>query len=245
MHTTPSGKRYIGITKNHPSTRWANGNGYANNSHFSNAIAKYGWENIQHEILFRGLTEEAAKSKEVELIAEYDTTDPKNGYNRTLGGDTNVPLFGKDNGMYGETHTDKVKKKLSEAALLRFADKRNHPMYGKPRSRETKRKLSKSHKGIAAGEKNYFYGKNKSGEESWRYGMTHTEETKRKMSEKRKGKYMGADAYNSRAVRCVETNERFECAMEVKRKYGYDNSAIGRCCKGRQKAAYGLHWEYI
>lgn len=245
MHTAPSGKRYIGITSICPATRWARGNGYTNNRHFSNAIQKYGWDNIQSDILCQGLTAEAAKKKEIELIATYDTTDPKSGYNKTPGGDTNVPLFGEDNGMYGETHTDEAKEKMSKAALLRLADKRNHPTYGKPRSEVTKRKISESRKGKYTGEQCYFYGKNKSGKDSWRYGTRHTEETKRKMSETRKGRYMGADAYNARPVRLVETGETFSCAMDVKRKYGYDNSTISKCCKGQHKTAYGFHWEYV
>ena len=244
MHTSPSGKRYIGITSICPATRWARGNGYVNNTHFSNAILKYGWDNIRHEILCRRLTKEQAKEKEIELIAEYDAANNKRGYNKTAGGDTNVPLFGEANGMYGKSHTGGAREKMSKAALMRLADKENHPMYGKPRSEETKRKISESRKGKYTGEQCYFYGKNKSGKDSWRYGMRHTAETKRKLSEMRKGRYMGADAYNARPVLLVETGETFSCAMDVKRQRGYDNSMISKCCKGQHKTAYGFHWEY-
>ena len=64
-HTTPSGKIYIGITSNDPKYRWKNGYGYMNNKYFFNAIKKYGWNNISHEILFTGLSEEEAYSKEI------------------------------------------------------------------------------------------------------------------------------------------------------------------------------------
>ena len=85
VYTQHQAKRYIGITSICPATRWARGNRYINNTHFFNAILKYGWDSIRHEILYRGLTKEVAKSKEIELIVAYDATDPKKGYNKTPG----------------------------------------------------------------------------------------------------------------------------------------------------------------
>ena len=35
-----NGKKYIGITKQNPYTRWRNGEGYKNNEHFYRAIKK-------------------------------------------------------------------------------------------------------------------------------------------------------------------------------------------------------------
>lgn len=40
MHTSPSNKRYIGITKRKVNKRWQNGNGYKHNTYFTNAIKK-------------------------------------------------------------------------------------------------------------------------------------------------------------------------------------------------------------
>lgn len=86
-HTSPSNKVYIGITIN-PKQRWsANGKQYISNQHFTRAINKYGWNNFKHEILFDNLTINEAKSKEIELIAYYDSTNPLKGYNISLGGD--------------------------------------------------------------------------------------------------------------------------------------------------------------
>ena len=70
-HTAPDGRVYVGITSQKPEARWQGGNGYKNNSYFTRAIKKYGWENFKHEILFEGLTVDEAKTKEIELIAEY------------------------------------------------------------------------------------------------------------------------------------------------------------------------------
>lgn len=71
IHTSPIGKVYIGITKMNPIRRWANGLGYKNCSHFFNAILKYGWDNIRHEILFTGLSKEEAEQKEIEFIRGF------------------------------------------------------------------------------------------------------------------------------------------------------------------------------
>ena len=86
-HTTPNNKVYIGITSKNPLERWNNGHGYASNKHFTNAIMKYGWDNIQHEILFEGLTKEEACQKEIELIAFYKSNNCEFGYNRSSGGE--------------------------------------------------------------------------------------------------------------------------------------------------------------
>ena len=85
-HTSPVDKVYIGITGMNPVRRWANGLGYKNCTHFFNAIFKYGWDNIRHEILYTGLTQEEAECKEKELIKEYHSNNPDFGYNIQLGG---------------------------------------------------------------------------------------------------------------------------------------------------------------
>lgn len=102
MHTNKiNNKRYIGITCNKPEDRWGKaGTGYLRKQKngkysqplFANAILKYGWESFETTILFEGLSEAEAKSKETELIAFYHTysKDPVCwGYNNTLGGEGN------------------------------------------------------------------------------------------------------------------------------------------------------------
>ena len=85
-HVTPSGKVYIGITSIKPDKRWNRGKGYKDNIYFSNAINKYGWDNIKHEILSTGLTKEQGEIKEIELIKLYDSTNRDRGYNIENGG---------------------------------------------------------------------------------------------------------------------------------------------------------------
>lgn len=86
-HTTPNGKRYFGITGLTPSKRWRNGKGYYQNKHFSAAIAKYGWQNIEHTIIAEDLSKEAAASLEKELIREFKSNDCNYGYNNSSGGE--------------------------------------------------------------------------------------------------------------------------------------------------------------
>ena len=52
------------------------------------AIHKYKWENIEHHILFTGLTKEEAEGWEKYLIGFFDSTNPEHGYNKEPGGGT-------------------------------------------------------------------------------------------------------------------------------------------------------------
>lgn len=81
-------KYYIGITcKKYVSDRWGkNGNGYKTQI-FYRAIQKYGWNNMEHKILFDNLSESEAKILEEDLISILKTSNPQYGYNYTKGGD--------------------------------------------------------------------------------------------------------------------------------------------------------------
>lgn len=86
---------YIGITCQKPEYRWRNGEGYKQNAHFYNAIQKYSWDNYTHDILFDNLTKEEAEQKEIELIAYYNSTNSKFGYNIQAGGNLCGEVFEK------------------------------------------------------------------------------------------------------------------------------------------------------
>jgi|SaaInlV_150m_DNA_4_1039716.scaffolds.fasta_scaffold00340_3 group I intron endonuclease len=76
---------------------------------------------------------------------------------------------GEKNGMYGRTHTDEVKKRLSEI------NKAREPRKGWTMSEEHKHNLSKSRIGKYTGKDNSFFGKQ------------HSEETKQKLRENKYG----------------------------------------------------------
>lgn len=155
-HTCPNNKIYIGITAQKPERRWVKGFGYKNQPYFYNAIKKYGWDNITHEILCSGLTKEEAEKKEIELIAEYKSNQKDYGYNIANGGN----IIG--------TVSEETKQKISKS--LKGKPKEKPSWEGKHHTAETKNKLSSKRKG----NKNPMYGKHI------------TEETRTKMSESHK-----------------------------------------------------------
>lgn len=112
-------KKYIGMTGIDPEKRWKNGKDYKNCIAFNRAINKYGWDGFDHLVLFSGLTREEACAKEIELIAQYQTTNQEFGYNICAGG----------GGMVGFHHSQETKRILSE----KFSGP-NNPNYGKPLS---------------------------------------------------------------------------------------------------------------
>ena len=111
MHTSPSGKRYIGITGQTVEERWKNGWGYYTQLIFYRAILKYSFDNFKHEIIASELSKEEAVNLEKELIKQYKTTDRRYGYNVTKGGETMSPNCH----WAGSHHTEESKKKISEA----------------------------------------------------------------------------------------------------------------------------------
>lgn len=130
-HTAPNGKVYIGITCR-LKQRWSRNGFYYRDQYFGRAILKYGWDNIVHEVLFTDLTKEEACKKEIELIAQYKSNNPKFGYNIASGGD--IPWnLGK---TFENYHSDETRRKMSESHKGKPS-----PIKGRKRSDEFKQKL--------------------------------------------------------------------------------------------------------
>jgi hypothetical protein len=95
-------------------------------------------------------------------------------------------LTGEGNPMYGKTHSDETKLKMSARAIgrkvsdetrIKFCIARKgegNPMFGKSHTLSAKEKISVARKGKYTGEQNVFYGK------------THTVEMKKHLSEVKK-----------------------------------------------------------
>lgn len=233
MHTAPSGKRYIGITCQTVEQRWRNGKGYKTNQPFYNAIQKYGWNNIKHEIIEENLTHDEACELECKLIAKYDTTNKQKGYN---------VCFGGEDGWVGVHHTEEAKRKMSEAKKGKTYRKGCHL------SEETKKKLSESHKGKYRGvpvpprqydknDKIIFSDEHKRKISQALKGIERSDEVRKRMSE--------AQVKTKKPVRCIDTGEVFESQTEAMKKLGIDKVLIGRTCKGKNKTAKGLRFEYV
>lgn len=146
MHISPSGKKYIGITYQTIENRWRNGNGYKTQM-FWRAIEKYGWDNIEHIIIAKGLDKETAEWLEIELIRELDTTNTLYGYNVSTGGE----------GGNGCKRSEETRQKISENHTDNSGE--NNPFYRKHHSEETIQKLSELAQGKYCGENNPMYGK--------------------------------------------------------------------------------------
>lgn len=101
-----NGKIYVGITCLKVNQRWENGSGYKS-LHFGRAIQKYGWDGFEHIVIQRHLTKTQACRMERVLIATFDLTNPKKGYNVALGGD--------GGGMKNKHHTEETKEKIRQA----------------------------------------------------------------------------------------------------------------------------------
>lgn len=137
-HTSPSNKVYIGITSQPVEKRWGYGYGYQNNDHFWKAIQKYGWKNFKHEIIATELTKQQACNMEAELIAKYNSTNPRFGYNLSVGGE----LSG-----YGVPCSEEKKEKIRQS---RLGEK--HWFYGRHLTEEHRQKIGSSVKGTRRSE---------------------------------------------------------------------------------------------
>ncbi len=220
-HTTPSGKVYIGITKQKVSKRWKNGKGYELCTSFYRAILKYGWDNIKHEVLIDKLTEQEACALEVELIAEYQSADPKHGYNLTKGGEHYTPteewreLSSRGHKRYFAENPE-ARKRISESQT------------GRKASDETRKKMSEARKryleknpdaAIKCGDS--FRGKKRSKE--------NCEKLRRA---------------NRVRVRCVDTGVVFASVEEAALTVGVCRTAVSQALTGRSKTAGGHRFEY-
>ena len=143
MHICPNGKRYVGITSQAPERRWGkNGIGYQGNRHFYNAILKYGWANITHNIIASGLSKDDACKTERFFIALYNTSNRDFGYNKSTGGEN------PGTGVH-KTMSEDARRKISERQKGKKIDpetirKRVETRKGYKHSKETKEKMSKA-----------------------------------------------------------------------------------------------------
>lgn len=202
-------KKYIGQKKIDKEGKWKKylGSGVA----LKNAIKEYGEDNFTREILAYAYSFEELNNLEIEFIKKYNAVEDRMFYNLVEGGGTVTGLK-----VSKETRL-KLSKRFSGKGNYfygkRFLKTDNH-FYGKKHSLESRKKMSKSHKGKEPWNKGKqgIYSeetllklseakkgkplsethkenirKSQSGENHPMYGKKHSEKTKKKISEARKG----------------------------------------------------------
>lgn len=112
--------------------------------HFHRAIRKYGPDVWTKQELCSCLTLEDAEHLERVFITEHDTY--YTGYNMTEGGNAFSGLSGENNGMYGRTHTQEVKDRISELNTGRFIGMTYEERYGEEIAERMKQSRSEAAK---------------------------------------------------------------------------------------------------
>jgi len=135
-----NGKMYVGQTVCTLSDRWSQ-HKYAarrkrGHSHLYSAIRKHGSDAFKVEVLCACSTEKELFEQERHLIEVHGTKNPKRGYNLTDGGEI---------GPRGMVHSKVARRKMSRAH-----SGKNHHMFGKHHSDETRDKIAESNTGKIA-----------------------------------------------------------------------------------------------
>ena len=269
IHTCPNNKKYIGMTRQAPSKRWRNGQGYRHQKRFYEDIKKYGWDNITHEIVLENSNLGEAQNLERELISQFNTTDIEFGYNTKKGGET----FGEHSEDFLKKLHDRminntycVGRKLSQKHIeaLRKSNLGTHrPCKHKGKcflTDEGRQRISKKTKerfgDIEYREKclkNLRFG---SGVNNPMYGKKHSEKTKELIRQKAKGRVISEEAkrkmsesnHNKKRVFKYDENDNFICeypSLKTAADSVRGNSTnIGFACRHTNRTYKGYRWRY-
>lgn len=234
-HTSPSGKVYIGITRQTESKRWKNGFGYKSSPHFWNAIQKYGWHSFAHDVLLHDLSEEEACRAEKELIAKYRATDARFGYND------------KSGGQVGSHLNDNAKKKISDAnkQYYKLHPEKRKELADKARARvwsdDSRQKLSLSKKGKPIPVDDEWRAKMVAGtRRRYQEDVQLREETIARCIRNGMSQRKAVEQLNDDGTLIA----RYESGKEAGRQTGIPDGNILRCCRGSAKHAGGYRWRF-
>lgn len=273
VHTSPSGKRYVGITGKKPSVRWGGGAGYRKNPVFYRAILKYGWNNIRHEILREGLSKEEAIFWEQIYIAFFRSNVRGFGYNATAGGEgcNGTPRSEETKALLRERccgwkHTPEAKAKISQRSKELWDDPElrarmtrqgpDHWNFGKKRSPETIAKMVAGRAGYKHTDEWKAWARERfSGPGNPNYGRKFGEGFCQFQSRKMTA-LMQDPARRARLRDCFERKQvaqytldgalvsTYDGLHEAERATGVPAGNISQCCRGKRKSSGGFIWRY-
>lgn len=167
MHTSPSGKSYVGWTSRGWRVRWADHVNSASrlDTAMARAIRKYGAEAFEHRVLETCPTRADAAAAEQRWIAELGTQVPA-GYNSTAGGDgaldltpeareKRVAAWTSDRRAAAASRAGDDPERLvrarralaSKPVSAETRAKRSAALKGRPKTREWRAKVSATHTG--------------------------------------------------------------------------------------------------
>lgn len=155
------------------------------------SLKKYGTINHKVELIVWTENKEQQNYYEKFWIKTYDATNPEIGMNISLGGDGGS-LKGRKSPMKGFNHSEESKKKISESTKGKIVSDETKEKMKKPKTEETKRKMSESQKNM-------------------------TDETKKKMSEAKIGKKF-TDEHKKNMSDVRKGKKPFEMTDEIKKK---------------------------
>lgn len=224
VHTFPNGKKYVGITCWKPELRWGSNGCNYKNPYMINAIKKYGWDNVVHEIVAENLTVDQASQMEIDLIQKYNSADKSCGYNISPGG------------IKSKICSERTKDKLRQANL------------GKIMSKDSKRKISEFQKGqkrsvktIAkmkeSQKKNFENGNNAM------HSLKAREKARQRLKGRTPARYVieRANKAKYRPVKNLQTGVVYQSIKEACYDCGVNRSTIIRHCNGTLKKQ---KWKY-
>lgn len=224
IHIFPNEKKYVGVTTWKPELRWGTNGCNYKNPYMINAIKKYGWENIKHEIVAEDLTVEEASDMEKALIQKYNSANLEYGYNISLGGvDSKVCSNGTKEKLR-KVNIGKVMSEESKRKISKFQT-------GRKKSELTKRNMSIAQK------KSFANGNN----------AMHSQEARAKAAQKKKGRklpnYITQKASEAKfhAVKNMQTGVIYPSIKSACEETGLNRSTIIRHCNGTLKKQ---KWKY-
>lgn len=219
-------KVYIGQTSETIERRARGGHGYKGCPYFYHAIEEYGWNNFEPFILESDLESKEADVREQFWIKAFDATNPKKGYNLSLGG-KKTQTTGKASNRKKVIckETGEVFDSLREAAVWAGMNKNSTSNI----SAQIRGDKASAGKHPVTGEPLHWYFEGK--------------ELESKIKKPQKG--------GAKQVKNLDTGEIFDSVNDAAKFYGISNVTISKSCKSNGKIATGKnkgekwHWCFM